>query len=152
MKIAEKIFVAVRIIIGIFLVVSGYEKLISPLQNFLYVVQSYELGNASLEALTVQVIPWVELFLGIFLVLGLWLPLVLRCSWVLVLSFILIVAQALVRKLPIDECGCFGELLHIPPKIIVVFDTTLLILTTLLIIFVQKTSRFSLDRYYLNRK
>jgi len=99
-----------------------------------------------------MVVPWVEVFLGAFLVLGLWLPLALRLTWGLTLAFITIVAQALVRDLPLEECGCFGQLISIPPRGIVVLDMLMLLALAILIVYIQKTSYVSLDNYYLKRK
>jgi len=94
----------------------------------------------------------VEVFLGAFLVLGLWLPLALRLTWVLTIAFITVVAQAIVRELPLEECGCFGQLLSIPPRGIIIFDMLMLIALAVLIVYIQKTSYVSLDSYYLKKK
>jgi len=125
---------------------------LSSYQNFLYVVQGYDLGNPFLEKLTAWVVPWVELFLGAFLVLGLWLPLVLRLTWVLTIAFITVVTQAIIRELPLEECGCFGQLLSIPPRGIIIFDMFMLIALAILIVHIQKTSYMGLDSYYFNKK
>ena len=144
----SKIYVPLRILIGLVFMVSGFEKLIGPNQNFLYVVQSYALFNAPLEEIAARVLPWVEFFLGVFLVLGFWLKWTLRGVMVLILSFICVVAQALIRKLPIDECGCFGDFISFPLSRIILLDSLLLCLTGLLIYKGTSTRRLSLDRYF----
>jgi hypothetical protein len=62
--------------------------------------------------------------------------------------FILIVGQALLRKLPIDECGCFGGLISLPLSVVLMFDSVQLLLTGLLIKQEKHTGCFSLDRYF----
>ena len=137
-----------RVLLGTVFIVSGYEKLIGPYQNFLYVVQSYEVLSIPLEEFVARVFPWVELFLGIFLVVGLWLSLTLKGVLLMVLSFMAIVSQAIIRNLPIDECGCFGEMVSLPLKGVLTFDTCLFILTLILMFNLSKASKFSLDRYF----
>ncbi|MFA5059758.1 MAG: MauE/DoxX family redox-associated membrane protein [Candidatus Omnitrophota bacterium] len=137
-----------RIFIGCVLIVSGFEKLISPIENFLYVVQSYEIGNPIFNDVASQAVPWIELFTGVFLVLGLWIHFSLRLAWFLFLGFILMVMQAIWRGLPLDECGCFGSIVSISPALIIVLDTTTLVVLTLLKISPEKTSQFGLDRYF----
>jgi len=145
---AIKIFVVIRILIGFIFVVSGFEKLIGPYQNFMYVVQSYEFLPTVLEEVVARILPWGEFFLGVFLVFGLWLKWTLRSTLILIGMFILIVGQALLRKLPIDECGCFGGLISLPLYGVLIFDCTLLLLTSLLLKYKNRTNILSLDGYF----
>ena len=140
--------VFLRIFIGLVLLVSGFEKLMSPYQNFLYVIQAYEMLPASLEKLAALSVPWIELLGGIFMLLGLWLNWSLKGSLLLFASFIVIVGQALLRHLPIDQCGCFGENIHIPPHYIIIFDSFMLLILFWLIRHPSKTRVFSLDQYF----
>ena len=134
--------------IGLIFVVSGAEKLIWPYQNFLYVIQGYQLVPPGLDEAVAQVFPWIEFLVGLFMVLGFWLHWTLRGVLVMVMTFILIVSQALIRKLPMDECGCFGELISFPLPVVILIDSTLLALTCLLIVKEKKTEAVSLDRYF----
>jgi hypothetical protein len=129
-------------------VFSGFEKLVGPYQNFLYVVQSYAFLPIVLEEIVARLLPWIEFFLGVFLISGLWLKWTLRSTLVLFFMFILIVGQALLRKLPIDECGCFGGLISLPLSVVLMFDSVQLLLTGLLIKQEKHTGCFSLDRYF----
>lgn len=140
--------VITRILIGCLFVFSGFEKLIGPHQNFLYVVQSYKMFGVFLENIVAHVSPWIELFLGVFLLLGLWLKWVLRALRVLIAMFILVVAQAAIRNIPITECGCFGQLVSFPLYLILVFDGALLVLAGLLSRKEADTRVFSLDCYF----
>lgn len=102
--------------------------------------------------MTARVLPWIELLAGLFLVLGLWLEIALSVIWLMLLTFILIVAQAIWRNLPLSDCGCFSELFSFPLPVILLLDSSMLILVSLLRRFKEKTSRLSLDRFFLKQK
>ncbi len=134
-------------VIGSVFVISGFEKLIGPYQNFLYVIQNYSFLPLSLAEIVARLMPWVEFFLGIFLVLGLWLKWTLRAVMALLLMFMVVVIQALIRNLPIDECGCFGALIAFPLPVVLAFDAAVFVLTWFLSFRMEEAERCSLDRY-----
>ncbi len=145
---AIKILVVIRILTGCLFVVSGFEKLIGPYQNFLYVVQSYEFCPTFVEGVVARVLPWIELFLGVFLITGLWLKWTLRFVLILFAMFICIVGQALLRGLPIDECGCFGSLISLPLAGVLALDSIMFFITGLLMTQEKLVRSFSLDQYF----
>ena len=142
------IFVILRLVLGLVFVVSGFEKLVSPYQNFLYVIQGYDFVPEVLEVPVAKYFPWFELIVGLFLVLGLWIKVALFSSAAMVLGFMTFVSQAMIRKLPIDECGCFGEMISFPLHVVFLIDTTLLCITITLMVKIQQASKLSLDRYF----
>ncbi|HLF17641.1 MAG TPA: DoxX family protein [Candidatus Omnitrophota bacterium] len=142
------IFVLLRWLIGLLFIVSGGEKLIGPFQNFLYVVESYEAFPRFLQEIIAHALPWGELFLGIFVLLGLWTKAALRGVLVLIAGFVLIVSQAIIRQLPITECGCFGELMSFPLPVVLIFDSSLFIITLFLLRKFDQTVRLSLDQHF----
>ena len=144
----KNIFPFIRLAAGTLLAVSGSEKLFSHYQNFLYVIQSYQLFPSSLEYAAAVILPWVEFLIGLFLLLGLWLPVMLRLAGMLFLAFMIIVSQALIRGLPIDECGCFGELIFFPLWGVLLMDSVFLILIALSIKNIDSAATFSLDHYF----
>lgn len=115
--------------IGLVFVVSGFEKLIGPYQNFQFVIEQYQIANSQQAALIAQVLPWIELIAGAFFALGLHT----RVSGAAVIAmsgvFFGVVGQALVRRLPMDECGCFGDLVSIPLPAVLAMDAALASLT-----------------------
>jgi hypothetical protein len=132
-------YVLVRIIIGSIFLVSGLGKLLSPNQNFLYVVQAYQLLPSWGELLTAQIVPWIE---------GLWTIWGLRGAMVLFGVFVVVVGQALIRNLPLESCGCFGEWIHLKSQTVIVMDSINLLLTLLLLRGLSLTKKFSLDSYF----
>ena len=59
-----------------------------------------------------------------------------------------IVSQAIVRQLPLDSCGCFGELIHIPLRGVLLVDLSVIVLTLLCLANIKRTSLFSIDGLY----
>ena len=141
----------VRILIGGLFIVSGTEKLMSPYQNFLYVIQGYQFLPPLLEEGVARFFPWLELILGVFLVLGLWTGWALRGILLCTTMFLFTVGRAVLRNLPVGECGCFGELISIPLPVILLMDSLLWIATAYLIIRFERTVQFSLDEYFLRK-
>lgn len=142
------IFVALRIFLSLIFLISGIEKVFSPYQNFLYVVQGYQVFPVVLEEAIARIVPWLELFLGLFLLLGLWLKVSLRATALMYIGFISIVGQALVRKLPLEECGCFGQLITLTPSQIILMDLGFLLLTIIVLKNLQKSLVLSIDNAY----
>ncbi len=141
-------FPALRILIGLVFIVSGAEKLIWPYQNFLYVIQGYQLLPPGLDELFARVFPWIEFLLGLFMVLGFWLPITLPGVMLMLSLFIVAVSQALIRKLPMEECGCFGELISFPLPVVIIMDSVLMMLTFFIVRNLKKAETLSLDRYF----
>lgn len=103
-------------------ILSGFEKVISPHQNFVFVIEQYELVSAQTAVWIAQGLPWVELIFGVFFLLGLQTRIAAAGLMVMFVVFVGVVGQALLRGLPMDECGCFGEWIHVPPKVIICLD------------------------------
>lgn len=137
-----------RILIGFIFIVSGFQKLVQPPQNFLYVVQNFEIIPEWAEFGVAHGFPWIELFGGVFLSFGLWTRTVARVLWVACSGFILILSQALIRNLPIDSCGCFGEMIRMPLLGMLLLDAAIWVLFGLLALFESQAKRFSLDKRF----
>ena len=141
-------WILLRVIIGGVFIFSGLGKLLSSYQNFLYVVQAYQLLPSWGEALVAQIFPLIELIIGLFVLLGLWTSLSLRGALVLFGVFVVVVGQALIRGLPLESCGCFGEWIHLKLQTIIIMDSAGLLLTLLLLRNISQTRKFSLDSYF----
>lgn len=141
-------WVILRIIIGSIFLVSGLGKLLSPYQNFLYAIEAYQFLPSLVEFWVSQIFPWIELIVGVFVFLGLWTPWALRVALILFGIFVVALAQALIRGLPLENCGCFGEWLHLKPQTVIVMDSASLLLTFLLLQNCSRTQKFSLDYYF----
>ena len=137
-----------RFAIALLFIVSGAEKLMSPRENFLYVLQAYDVFPGVIEEVSSFVFPWIELAIGVFLALGLWLRLAAIGLACMSGSLIAVVAQAIFRKLPIESCGCFGDLVHLPLKGVIILDVAVFASALVLLFNIKAAGRFSLDRLY----
>src|SRR5277367_3009243 len=137
-----------RILIGSIFIISGLGKLLSPYQNFLYVIQAYQLLPSQGEVLVAQILPWIELIVGVFVLLGLWTAWGLRGALVLFGIFVVVVGQALIRGLPLENCGCFGEWIHLKPQTVIILDSLSLLLTLLLLRNLSYVKKISLDSLF----
>jgi len=142
------IFVILRLVVGAVFLVSGFEKLMGPYQNFLYVIEGYDIFPMGQAEWIARILPWMEFLTGIFLVTGLWLTQSLGSALVLFGLFMAVVAQALIRGLDLSDCGCFGELLSFPLPVVFLMDSIFLVVTAMLLQKKKMTGSFSLDRYF----
>ena len=145
-------FLAVRIVLGVLFIISGGEKLLRPLEEFLYVLDGYQAVPRVLEPAVAMVFPWVELLSGLCILLGFWLRPALVALLVISASLAGIVGQAILRNLPLDNCGCFGELVHLPLRGVILVDLSVLALTILCLVNFRRTARFSLDGWYARNR
>ncbi len=122
-----------RLLLALIFMASGFLKLIEPSANFLAVIHSYQVVTGFPARVLAEVIPWVEFIAGAFLLAGLWTRLSIAVLWVLNSFFIGIIAQAILRHLPVKDCGCFGEaFLSFTLPQALIFDTFLWALLALL--------------------
>ncbi len=141
-----------RLLVGCIFIVSGFEKVVTPYQNFLYVIEGYEILPTAAATIIAQIFPWIEIVVGIFLILGLWLRESLAAAMIMFLVFIVVVAQALIRNLPIGECGCFGELISFPLKGVLVMDICCMALVFISRRRIGETGFLSLDQWVTDRE
>lgn len=87
-------------------IVSGWLKIIDPLATRQSVL-AYEIFNAQISYLIADIIPPLEIALGVLLILGIFLRWTGIISALIFLGFIGGIASAWARGLTID-CGCFG--------------------------------------------
>ena len=143
-----KFFIFLRIVTGLVFVASGFIKLMQPYQNFLVTIQSYEILNGMAAVTLAKTMPWAEFIVGVFLILGLWSRISILVLWAFNTIFIGGVSSALIRKLPIQECGCFGESFSLQPWQMLWLDIALWIVFMCLAAFFDATRSFSMDRYF----
>jgi uncharacterized membrane protein YphA (DoxX/SURF4 family) len=128
--------------------VSGWLKLMQPHENFLAVVQSFEIVHGAPADLASRVLPWGEFTLGAFLLLGLWTRPAAAGLLGLSTLFLAALISAVLRHLPIDRCGCFGEAVSIPLKQMILVDSGLWL--SLAFLALKPPSFFALDRFFEN--
>ena len=110
----QAIVLLVRIVLGGVFVYASMDKILRP-DDFALVISNYRILPDSLVNLAAVTLPWLELFLGGFLLLGIWVPgAALTCNALLGI-FSIALAFNLLRGLDID-CGCFRLSLEGEPR------------------------------------
>ena len=109
MRRAPSLLLFIRLLLGSVFVVSGFQKLWAPAANFTAVIEKFEILRGVPAAALAQTLPWAEFVAGVFLILGLRTRGALVVLWAMNTVFVGILISALWRKLPLEQCGCFGE-------------------------------------------
>lgn len=142
--------ILMRLAAGLLFVYSGGSKLLRPNEYFQMVVGLYQACPEFLIPVVAHAVPWTEYLFGALLLVGLWTEFSAIGLTFLTMIFQIVLAQAVMRDLPIDECGCFGSsTLHITLYQSFALDTALIVF--LLFVASQAPTAFSLDRFF-NRK
>lgn len=144
----KNLLLSLRVLLGAVFAVSGFQKLMGPYQNFAAVIEKFEILPASFVPPMAQTLPWAELLLGAFLILGLWERLSLLGLWAMNTAFIFAIITALVRKLPIDSCGCFGEAVKFTLPQILAVDGVLWVFFLVLFLAGARAGLPGLDRSF----
>lgn len=139
---------SLRVLLGAVFLVSGFQKLTTPYQNFAAVIEKFDLLPASAVPVLAQTLPWAEFILGVFLVLGLWERLSLAGLWAMNTVFIAAIVSALARKLPIESCGCFGEAVPLTLPKILALDVSLWAFFLLFFLTHRRLDLPGLDRHF----
>jgi len=93
---------------GVF-IYAGFLKASAPPEEFAYAIETYKAVPAGLTMISALAVPWIEIYLGVFLAAGVFT----RCSALAVSAMLLgfegLLLQAIIRGLPVTSCGCFGS-------------------------------------------
>jgi uncharacterized membrane protein YphA (DoxX/SURF4 family) len=100
--------ITARLITGILFVYAGYLKAVSPVEEFVYSIESYQLFSAKIALVSAQVVPWMEIYLGVFLITGFLTRISSVAITVLLVFFEMLLISAVFRNLTLINCGCFG--------------------------------------------
>lgn len=100
------VYFAARWVLGVVFIYASIHKILDP-AAFAEAVYNYQILPDGLVNLTALVIPWLELFLGVFLIIGFWMPGATVLSALLFMTFMAALAYNLARGLDIS-CGCFS--------------------------------------------
>jgi len=123
----------IRLIIGGVFAYSGWEKLMSPVENFIAVIDQYQFIPANLIPAVAFTVPWLALIFGVYLVLGFVTRVSAIVLSVLLVVFVTLLGRAIAMNLPITECGCFGSGVTLAPHQALILDSVLLIAAVLVV-------------------
>lgn len=131
-----------RILVGMVFVYSGYLKIMEPFESFYSSIISYRVVNETIAYYTAVVLPWFEFYLGLLLIFGLFERYIIKAAILIFVIFEIILLQAMIRKLDIVNCGCFGSS-HSNPIWVEFFLNIIWI--SFLVISLKFKTNFSLD-------
>ena len=100
--------IAARLILGGVFLYSGWLKAVAPAEEFAYAIETYRVVPAALTMFIAVTVPWLEIYLGLFLVTGVFTGASAFCLGAMLIGFEGLLLQAMIRKLPVTSCGCFG--------------------------------------------
>lgn len=135
-----------RLLIAALFIYSGSQKLSVPLENFEEVLRTYEIfPEFSIQFLS-YFVPIAEVGMGALLALGLLTRLTLLGTLCFFGTFIMVLSRALILKIPIENCGCFGEGLHLPLTVTLGIDASFFVLA--LFLYFSKPSALRLESLF----
>ena len=131
---APWVAVAARVLVGGLFVFSGISKLILPHGEVMALVKQYQVIPDFLVSPIAFGLPWLELASGTALCVGFLTTLAAWLVGIQLIGFSVLMVVVLMAQIPIDDCGCFGNLgIRETPLQVLIRDLILLgILTSVL--------------------
>lgn len=136
---------AARLIVGGVLVYAGAAKAAAPAEEFANVILNYGLLSPDLALPMAAVLPWIELALGWSLLLGVQTRTAAAGAGGMFGVFLLALGHVVLKKIPLPNCGCFGDVTHLTPAQGLMFDSLLTALCAA--VFAYDEDSMSLDAW-----
>jgi uncharacterized membrane protein YphA (DoxX/SURF4 family) len=133
-----------RLIVGGVLCYAGFLKATAPTAEFAAAIEAYHLFPSFLLTPTAYALPWIEMWVGLFLITGFLMRYAAWSASLLFVLFLAVVASALLRGIDLASCGCFGGEAFSPHYTILI-DCVLLVFSILLVRLKPAQQRFALD-------
>ena len=125
MKPRQAAGLAARLIAGAVLVYAGAAKAAAPAEEFALVIQSYSILPLSVTLPLAGLLPWLELIVGWALLLGVETTAAAAAAGALFGLFLAALGSVVARGIPIPNCGCFGDALHLSTAQALLFDSAM---------------------------
>jgi uncharacterized membrane protein YphA (DoxX/SURF4 family) len=141
----EIIALLARLAVGGVLLYAGFLKALSPSAEFAAVLEAYKLFPASFLTPLSIALPYVEMWVGLFMLTGFCTRLAALAATLLSCAFLTTVGSAFLRGIDLAHCGCFGPQ-SLTPRHTMVLDIALLILSLIVFQASKLPPLLSLDR------
>lgn len=115
--VGARLRLACRLLLGTVFFAAGLLKVIAPAEEFAYAIESYKVLPAWAALAASYTLPWAEILIGALLIAGLRARAAALAAGGLLLLFEGLLLSAIVRKLPVTACGCFGSAFSAPPPV-----------------------------------
>ncbi|GIW07108.1 MAG: hypothetical protein KatS3mg060_1913 [Dehalococcoidia bacterium] len=123
LNLLDWLLVVCRLVVGAIFLLAGLAKLAEP-GSFSAAIVAYGVLPVGLVYWVSLLFPWLELFLGLMLITGMFTRAAAWAAIGLLLLFCVLIAQALIRGLSLEDCGCFGGITEAVPMLTVVLGGT----------------------------
>jgi putative oxidoreductase len=98
-----------RIIAGSLFIYAGFLKATAPSEEFAFAIEAYEAFPHFIVTIASLTMPWIEIYLGVFLIFGLFTRISSIIMGLLFIFFELLILSAIIRGISLVNCGCFGS-------------------------------------------
>ena len=123
------VVVGSRILVGGVFLLAGFSKLLLPQAEVAALIQQYRVIPPGFTWWIAALLPWLELASGTALVIGFYTTLAALVIAGQLVVFIGLMLVVLALGVPIEDCGCFGNLgLHETPLQVLIRDLVLVAL------------------------
>ena len=143
---APWVAVVARMLVGGLFIFSGVSKLLLPHGEVMVLVKQYQVIPDFLVPPIAAGLPWLELASGTALCIGF---LTTPAAWLVgaqLVAFSLLMVVVLVAQIPIEDCGCFGNLgIRETPLHVLIRD--LILLGVLASVLVRRHDAWSIDAW-----
>lgn len=102
-----------RVAVGVVMLVSGIHKASAPAEDFMVVLESYDILPEPHLRLFATLMPWAETLGGAFLLGGLFTRAAAATTGALGAAFFAALAYTKFRGIELPNCGCFGQAIHL---------------------------------------
>jgi uncharacterized membrane protein YphA (DoxX/SURF4 family) len=133
-----------RVLVGAVLLSAGFLKAIAPPAEFAAAIEAYKLLPAAGLLPFATVLPWIEMWVGVFLIAGFEIRPAATAAGALFALFLGALLTAKARGINLESCGCFGTE-ALSPNQTTFMDATLLLLSIALAYFPPARHRFTLN-------
>ena len=138
--------VLLRVLIGGVFVFAGFSKLILPHAEVVAHVQQYQMLPGWLVSITATCLPWIEVGSGTALLVGFCTTPAALLIAIQLCSFSVLMVIVLAAGIPIEDCGCFGNL-GLPETPLQVLIRDLIMLALLVPVIYRQRDALGLDAW-----
>ena len=144
------VVVLTRGLVGGVFVFAGFSKLLLPHAEVVALMQQYTVIPATITPWLAALLPWLELASGTALVIGFYTTPAALLVGAQLVGFSMLMLLVIALGVPIEDCGCFGNLgLHETPPQVLLRDLVLLVL--LVPVLVRQRDVLALDAWGTRR-
>jgi uncharacterized membrane protein YphA (DoxX/SURF4 family) len=105
-KIHMILYIIFRVVLGVIFIAAAIPKILDT-ASFALVLFNYQMVPDIFINISAMILPWLEVFLGVFLILGIWMPGTVILYNLLMMIFITALTINVFRGLDVN-CGCFS--------------------------------------------